>query len=110
MKLKILFTILSFVFLANCGLTKKEKIKITGKAVNAKLGAIVIANDVNGEDVVYYLDKIENWSNNVYGKTVTVSGYLLIENFPGNDESPYPVAYDGEKRTILKPKWVITED
>lgn len=77
---------------------------VIGKAENAKAGAIVTSNNI------YYLDKIDFWEDNMVGKTVKVTGKLMIEERkpvqPGED---VPQQIVGVKRILLKPKWELVE-
>ena len=49
-----------------------EQIKISGTAENARLGAIVMTEDFTS----IFLSGINEWDNNVEGKSVVVTGLL----------------------------------
>jgi hypothetical protein len=48
---------------------------VTGKANNAKLGAVVVTE----ANEVYYIDKLEFWNSDFIDKTVKVTGKLIIK-------------------------------
>src|SRR5687767_13444517 len=80
---------------------------IIGKAENAKAGAIVTSNK---DQKIYYLDKIDFWQNNILGKTVKVTGNLIIEEkkpVPSGEDIPQQIV--GVKRILLKPKWELVK-
>jgi len=54
-----------------------KRIEVTGKALNAKAGAVVVEAD----QTTYYVDGLEFWGNKVYGKKVKVSG-IIGSNYP----------------------------
>ena len=82
-----------------------DSIVVIGEAGNAKAGALVISKDDNK---MYYLDRVTHWTEKVRGKTVKVTGKLLIENTPAQDPNePIRQQFTGERRIILKPKWEL---
>lgn len=44
---------------------------IKGKALNAKLGALI-----QTDTLIYYIDGVNKWPDNKYNKTITVTGDL----------------------------------
>lgn len=79
---------------------ENKQIVVTGKALNAKGGAIVIG----ANEIPYYLEGVDSWDRNVYGKKIKVSGTLvIIRRKPGN---PLAVVLR-EQRLIKKPKWEL---
>jgi len=80
---------------------ENKQIVVTGKALNAKGGAVVIG--VN--EIPYYLEGLESWDRNVYGKEVKVSGALVIIRRP-KPSNPLAVVLR-EQRMIKKPKWEL---
>ncbi len=106
MIIKLCFSLFSLLML--CQEVKQDHIIVIGKAENAKGGAIVVSKD-NG---VYYLEGIDSWDEEIYGKQVKVSGVLLIENFKRTKPKPgIPMRQEfvGTKKTILKPKWELVK-
>jgi hypothetical protein len=57
-------------------------ITVTGKAVNAKLGAIIMVND----STIYYLKGKDEWSKKNFGKTITIMGRHIEEKRTYEDE------------------------
>ena len=80
---------------------ENKQIVVTGKALNVKAGAVVIG--VN--EIPYYLEGLESWDRNVYGKEVKVSGALVIIRRP-KPSNPLAVVLR-EQRMIKKPKWEL---
>ena len=80
---------------------------IIGKAENAKAGAIVTSNK---DQKIYYLDKINFWESSIVGKTVRVTGKLMIEEKkPVQSGEDIPQQLVGVKRILIKPKWELME-
>lgn len=53
-------------------------VSVTGKAGNCKYSACLITADKN----VYYVEELDNWVSEFYGKQVTVTGKLLTRYNP----------------------------
>jgi hypothetical protein len=104
----LLKTCLFLMTLLSCSNNvSSDNVVVIGKAENAKAGATVISKD---DKKIYYVDGLDYWSEKVIGKTVKVSGKLLIENKPEqNPNEPISQQITGEKRIILKPKWELTK-
>jgi hypothetical protein len=101
--LKTYLFVMAFLSCSND--VSSDNVVVIGKAENAKAGAMVISKDDNK---MYYLDGLIYWSEKVRGKTVKVSGKLLIENKPEqNPNEPISQQITGEKRIILKPRWEL---
>jgi hypothetical protein len=86
-----------------------QKTEITGKALNAKSGAIIEV----GKDF-YYIDGLEQWPKNIYGKTIIVVGDLRIidtdTSIPDQEDNsitmidlPYKKIYNAKWK--IKKKW-----
>ena len=80
-----------------------KKIDVTGKALNAMGGAVVVG--ANGD--TYYPEGMDHWSRKFYGKKVRVTGTLVIIHTPTKDEKGRPQQVIGEKWLIKKPKWTL---
>ena len=52
-----------------------QDFEITGKAGNAKYGAVIISSDND----VYYIHKLDSWSHEFLDKQVKVTGKLVIK-------------------------------
>jgi hypothetical protein len=79
---------------------------VTGQARNAKLGAVVIVED----DGVYDVDGLEEWPEQLDGKTVTVSGVLRVvhhETPVCNKAGEYSAGMVGVQNIIENPTWVV---
>lgn len=74
--MKYFIIILCVLSITAC--SSKQMLTISGIAENAKLGAIVEA-----EDGIYYIDKLDSWDKSIYGKRVTVSGKLREVDWGG---------------------------
>ena len=103
MKIKTVFTFILLVVFFNCSVMKKEKIEIRGIAKDAKLGAIVVSEE---NDTPYYLDGIKSWPKDTNGESVIVTGFLSVIE-PTQDENPLKPKVKGQRKIILKPKWII---
>ena len=94
-------------FLSCSNNVSRDNVVVIGKAENVKAGASVISKDDNKR---YHLDGLSSWSEKVIGKTVKVTGKLLIENEPAQKPNePISQQITGEKRIILKPKWELVK-
>lgn len=81
-----------------------KKIQVTGKAYNAKAGAVVAGAD----KITYYLDGLESWDKKFYGKKVRVSGTLFLQSPVKHNPNDQPKQeFIGIKRTIRKPRWEL---
>lgn len=81
---KINCLISSFVFVTlfiNAPLVYSQNFIVTGKANNAKLGAVVVTES----NEVYYIDKLEYWSSDFIEKTVRVTGKLVTKKIEKAD-------------------------
>ena len=87
-----------------------NNINITGKAYDAKSGAIIITD----EGQTYYLEGIDYWPDAISGKTVKVSGYIKQEFFDEkdlvNEKGEYTQGMSGEKLSIQKARWELVEE
>jgi len=82
-----------------------KKIDVTGKALNAMGGAVVV---VGAKGDTYYLEGKDHWSRKFYGKKVRVTGTLVIIHTPTSDEKgPPEQVIRGEQWLIKKPKWTL---
>lgn len=86
-----------------------KKITIEGKALNAKLGAIIETN--NGE--VFYIIGIDEWPGDVTGKMVKATGSVTSEfHNPTNlktENGAYKTGISGEKVNLYDAKWELAE-
>jgi hypothetical protein len=104
-----------FMTLLSCGNVPKNDINmsddtvIIGQAMDAKAGAVVIASD---DKKMYYIDGLDSWDEEIYGKIVKVSGKISIEELKEDTLKTIdiiPQQMLGIKRTILMPKWGIVD-
>ncbi|MFT3982216.1 MAG: hypothetical protein QM687_17230 [Ferruginibacter sp.] len=101
----ILKILLFFMTFSSCSTTKNQKIVIIGQAENAKAGAVVKSEK---DKKIYYLEAIDYWDEAIVGKTVKVSGTLIVETkMQQNADEEIKQEIVGEKRIIQKPKWVL---
>lgn len=104
----------------------KNDTTIIGKARNAKAGAILISNQ---NKYVYYIEGVHSWDENLYDKTVKVTGKIMIEDhgeMPDFDsleqsynedieeeivftEEIMPQRMYGKKYIILNPKYELVQ-
>lgn len=83
-----------------------KKITVIGRALNAKGNAIVKISDT----VVYFLDGVESWPSDHYGKQVRVSGKSKIVTVEKKSTETYLVAeWFGTRHYIKNPKWSLME-
>jgi hypothetical protein len=93
------------VMLQGCFNESQKNIIIVGRAEDLKDGAIVVSNS---DKKMYYLSGVDFWDRKVIGKTVKVSGKLLVENKEAPKEGQdIPQQVTGIKRIILQPKWEV---
>jgi len=101
------FTSIILLISSNLFSQQMEKITITGIAENSKAGAIVITK----ENVVYYLEGINSWNNDVLRKEVEVKGDLVKEFHQEedlmNEKGEYKQGLSGEINKIVKPSWKL---
>lgn len=88
------------------GKLENQKIVVIGKAINAKLGAVVISDNKG----VFYLDGLESWDKEFYEKKVKVTGKLVIKEWGKRKESEPTVAtMAGPQKIIKRSTWVLVE-
>lgn len=93
--------LISAIMISGYQHAKNKKVEVTGKALNAKAGAIVIGVD----QIPYYLEGMEQWDRKIYGKKVRVTGTLVILR---SKKPNYPPAQEIlVQRIIKKPKWQL---
>jgi hypothetical protein len=93
-----------FMMLTSNGDIKKDT-TISGRAENAKAGAIVVAS---ANSAVYYIDGLAAWDSKVLGQTVEVTGRLKITiNKPPAPDEEEKGQIIGEIKTIIKPRWKV---
>ncbi len=104
--------ILLILMLLSCGTTeeyvydsytvtirKEGKITVTGKALDAKAGAVVETADSD----IYYVDGYSHWEESHYGKQVEVSGKLKIRETVITDTSVI-IQYAPRMQIIMHPR------
>ena len=102
-------TLLNFyiyiLVLLSCGNANQKKVIIIGKAENNKGEAYVVSDkDKN----FYYVDGVYLWGDNIVGKTVKITGKLLIQHFePTKKGEILKQQIVGTKSIILKAKWKL---
>ncbi len=86
----------------------RQRITITGIALNAKLGAIV-----RSEDDEYYIDGLDEWPEKLHRKKVRVTGYFRSEyHNPKNlitKDGFHKTGMSGEKRSLQDAQWEIID-
>jgi len=101
-KIFLLFILSSFSY----GKLENQKIEVIGKAINAKLGAVVISDDKG----VFYLDGLDSWDKEFYEKKVKVTGKLIkIKEWKKRDDDVTRAKTAGPRKIIKKPKWVLVD-
>ena len=80
-----------------------KKIVVTGKALNAMGGAIVVGAD----SIPYYLEGKDHWDHDFYGKKIRVSGILVIEHNKPQTPTAQVIL---TKPVIKKPKWELLKN
>ena len=89
-----------------CGIFKKDMITVSGFALDAKAGAIIMVND----DTPYYIDGLEHWEEKYYGKKVIVTGYLKKVKHKQRSTSDKKVQeMKGTQLVIMEPEWRLAE-
>lgn len=58
-----------------CSTMSKKETIITGVALNAKSGAILVTENKES----YYIDGLDRWTDSVYGKRIKIRGILIIK-------------------------------
>lgn len=86
----------------------KKDTSITGKALNAKAGAVII--DLSEE--VYYIDGLDGWSEKLEGKILKVTGRLAqkiyaMDTIPPDPTKPMVQSSQGTMTYITKARWGI---
>lgn len=93
----------------SCNGGKNNRITVIGIAQEDKGGAVVTTD----EGVFYFLDKLDIWNDNIYGKRIRVTGRLNIEEIKENpykgSDSVTPQQRNGPKMILKKPKWDLLE-
>ncbi len=101
------FILIILLISSNLFSQKMDKITIIGTAENSKAGAIVITKD----KVVYYLEGISSWNDEILRKNVEVKGNLVKEFHQEedlmNENGEYKQGLSGEINKILKPSWKL---
>jgi hypothetical protein len=93
--------------LISYGNTGQKNIMVIGKAENVKGGAVVISNE---NQKMYHVDGLSHWDESIFGKTVKVTGKLLVKKYdPPKKGDEIKQQMVGIKRIILKPKWTLIE-
>lgn len=87
------------------GKLENQKIEVIGKAINAKLGAVVVSDDKG----VFYLDGLDSWDKEIYEKKVKVTGKLMIRAWEKRDDDLTRAKISGPQKIIRKPKWVLVD-
>jgi hypothetical protein len=83
---------------------ESQKITVTGRAMNAKLGAVV-----ESDKGVYYLDGVSSWDKEFYEKKVKVTGRLVIKGNETKKDDAIAARVIGPIHIIKKPKWTLAE-
>jgi hypothetical protein len=85
------------------------KVTVTGRALNAKAGAVIHAQD--GQ--IYYIDELTHWSDTIYSKTLEVTGVLHIQTFTEDDlkdeNGDWKQGMLGTQLTVMDARWRVVE-
>ena len=89
------------------GCNDAKRITVIGVAKNDKGGAMVISKN---DKRAYFMDGLEYWDDSILENEVKVTGKLVVEqNPPQKDDEDIRQDIEGEKRTLLKPKWKLIQ-
>ena len=81
-------------------------VSVTGEAGNCKYSACLITADKN----VYYVEELDNWDSEFYGKQVTVTGKLLTRyNPPIEPDEPQRAQITGHFKVLQQAKWKLAK-
>lgn len=81
-------------------------VSVTGEAGNCKYSACLITADKN----VYYVEELDNWKSEFYGKQVTVTGKLLTRyNPPIEPDEPQRAQITGYFKVLLHARWELAK-
>jgi hypothetical protein len=97
-----------FLIMSNFSSDKLEnqKIEVIGKAINAKLGAVVVSDDKG----VFYLYGLASWDKEIYEKKVKVTGKLVVKEWEKIKEGePIVATMEGSQKIIKRPKWILVD-
>ena len=83
---------------------ENQRITVTGKAMNAKLGAVV-----ESDKGVYYLNGVTSWDKEFYEKQVKVTGRLVIKENEKRENDKVMGEITGPRNIIKKPEWTLAE-
>jgi len=105
--MKTILTCVCILIQVSCVTAVKNTVTVTGKAGNAKAGAVVISNN---DSVLYYVGGLDVWNDSITGREVTIPGTLLVEDTkPQPSGEPVKQQITGIKRTIQNAKWQLTQ-
>jgi hypothetical protein len=114
LKMSLIITLTTFFSAAfdkcNCNQTG-HRITVVGTALNMKYFAAVKTDDGR----FYYLDGLEEWSDEYWGKRVKVTGKLILKEYSkevkmGDDSvSTIPQQKLGTWKILMQPKWSLVE-
>ena len=102
---KLIFKILiTFLFLHILSCKNQQSIRIRGKAIDAKAGALI-----ETKNRLYYIDGLPEWPKNIKNKKVFAKGELYIQYDTAKiDTSKKYVAQSaGTMRIIKSPKYRV---
>ncbi len=88
---------------------KSKQISITGRAYNAKLGAIIKTES----EEIYYINGLCEWPDDITGKKVMATGIISSEyHNPDNlktNYGEYKTGMSGEKINLHDANWELLE-
>lgn len=86
-----------------------NNVTIVGIAQHGKAGAIVLTADKE----VYYMDGLDTWSKDVFGKEIKVTGVLKVEKSKEadliNEKGEWSAGIHGSVKKIISPVWEIVK-
>jgi hypothetical protein len=89
-----------------CGVFKKDMITVSGFALDAKAGAIIMVN----EEMPYYIDGLDHWDEKYYGKKLIVTGYLKKVKYKQRSTPDKKVQeMKGTQLVMMEPEWRLAE-
>jgi hypothetical protein len=96
---------LFFLLFFNVKKTNAQDSTISGKAVNAKYGAVIMTSN----DHVYYINKLESWNPGILEKRIKVVGKIVTKKLKKTDKAKGGITSPSIK-IIKHPKIEVLSD
>lgn len=103
----LLYILFSAGVLVNTAADTQDRIRITGIAVDAKAGALVL--DDTGTP--YYIDGLDHWEEQYLDKVVTVTGELKKVKIKdeNKDSKKKKQQAKGTQLVLMEPEWELAK-